>query len=73
MSEAGKQKLLAYGIAPPQNKARIEKMLFADTSVACPQCGSENTTCISEFGSTACKSLFRCLDCREPFDYFKCH
>ena len=73
MSEAGKQKLLAYGIAPPQNKARIEKMVFADTSVACPQCGSENTTCISEFGSTACKSLFRCLDCREPFDYFKCH
>ncbi len=73
MTASGKQKLLAYGIAPPQNKARIEKMLFDETAVPCPQCASENTACISEFGSTACKSLYRCLDCREPFDYFKCH
>ena len=73
MSESGKQKLLEYGIAPPQNKARMEKMLFSDIAVPCPLCGSENTERISEFGSTACKSLHRCLDCREPFDYFKCH
>ncbi len=73
MSEAGRQKLLAYGIAPPQSKARMEKLLFADMAVPCPLCGSENTERIAEFGSTACKSLHRCLDCREPFDYFKCH
>ena len=73
MSESGRQKLLDYGIAPPQAKARIDKMLFSDTPVPCPLCGSENTERISEFGSTACKSLHRCLDCREPFDSFKCH
>lgn len=74
MTESGKQKLKEYGIAPPSAKARIEKLLFEDApSVACPQCGSENTELLSEFGSTACKSLFRCKDCLEPFDYFKCH
>lgn len=73
MSESGKQKLLEYGIAPPQSKARMEKMLFSDIPVPCPLCRSKNTERISEFGSTACKALHRCLDCREPFDYFKCH
>ena len=74
MTESGKQKLKEYGIAPPSAKARIEKLLFEDApSVACPQCDSENTELLSEFGSTACKSLFRCKDCLEPFDYFKCH
>lgn len=73
MRESGKKKLLEYGIAPPQNKARLDKLLFDDIPVPCPQCGSENTERISEFGSTACKSLHRCLDCREPFDAFKCH
>ena len=74
MTASGKQKLKEYGIAPPVAKARIGKLLFEDTpSVACPQCGSSNTEQISEFGSTACKSLFRCKDCLEPFDYFKCH
>lgn len=73
MSEAGKQKLKEYGIAPPVLKARIDKLLFQEhISVACPQCGSENTKLLSEFGSTACKSLMRCNDCLEPFDYFKC-
>jgi ring-1,2-phenylacetyl-CoA epoxidase subunit PaaD len=48
--------------------------LFAEQpKVECPQCGSVNTELVSQFGSTACKSLYRCLDCREPFDYFKCH
>lgn len=74
ITESGKKKLKDYGIAPPVAKARIDKMLFeAPPSVSCPLCGSENTEMISEFGSTACKSLMRCLDCREPFDYFKCH
>ncbi len=73
MRESGKKKLLEYGIAPPQRQARMDKLLFSDTPVPCPQCGSENTERIAEFGSTACKSLHRCLDCREPFDYFKCH
>ena len=74
MTEAGKQKLRDYGIAPPVAKARIEKLLFQDhPSVSCPQCSSENTELLSEFGSTACKSLMRCKDCLEPFDYFKCH
>ncbi len=73
MSEAGKIKLKAYGIAPPQTQARVERLLFENPEVACPLCNSEHTELIAEFGSTACKSLHRCLDCREPFDYFKCH
>ena len=74
MTESGKNKLREYGIAPPVIKSRMEKMLFEETpSVSCPQCSSLNTEQLSEFGSTACKSLFRCLDCLEPFDYFKCH
>ena len=74
MTESGKNKLREYGIAPPVAKARIGKMLFEEhPSVPCPQCESSNTEQLSEFGSTACKSLFRCLDCLEPFDYFKCH
>jgi ring-1,2-phenylacetyl-CoA epoxidase subunit PaaD len=73
MTESGKEKLRAYGIAPPIVEARIEKLLFAaPPSVSCPLCGSKNTVLISEFGSTACKSLMRCTDCLEPFDYFKC-
>ena len=74
MTESGKQKLKDYGIAPPQTQARMDKLLFQEhPAVSCPQCGSENTELLSEFGSTACKSLMRCLDCLEPFDYFKCH
>ena len=74
MTNAGKEKLKAYGIAPPMAQARMDKMLFEEhPSVSCPLCGSKNTELLSEFGSTACKSLMRCLDCREPFDYFKCH
>jgi ring-1,2-phenylacetyl-CoA epoxidase subunit PaaD len=74
MTEAGKQKLKDYGIAPPVTKSRIDTMLFdPPPSVSCPQCGSKDTELLSEFGSTACKSLMRCKDCLEPFDYFKCH
>jgi ring-1,2-phenylacetyl-CoA epoxidase subunit PaaD len=71
MSEAGKAKLRAYGIAPPSARAS-RRALFGEESVACPHCGSQHTEKVSEFGSTACKALWRCTTCREPFDYFKC-
>jgi ring-1,2-phenylacetyl-CoA epoxidase subunit PaaD len=72
MTEAGKEKLKAYGIAPPVRKT-FDKMYLEELIVACPQCNATNTSVISEFGSTACKALFKCEDCLEPFDYFKCH
>ena len=74
MSLAGKQKLKAYGITPPLDEDVSMNVLFGKHGVIeCPLCNSKNTEMISQFGSTACKSLFRCLDCKEPFDYFKCH
>lgn len=74
MSEAGKQKLKAYGIAPPVEQTGDKSFLFGEEkTVPCPQCDSANTEVISQFGSTACKALYRCNDCKEPFDYFKCH
>ncbi|WP_336514978.1 1,2-phenylacetyl-CoA epoxidase subunit PaaD [Pollutibacter soli] len=69
MSDAGREKLKAYGIAPPQYSASGKD----NSKVVCPNCGSADTTVISEFGSTACKALYRCENCLEPFDYFKCH
>lgn len=73
MSEAGRRKLLEYGIAPPSEAAGKRVLLgLDDPEVACPQCGSVTTEKLSEFGSTACKALWRCRDCLEPFDYFKC-
>ena len=75
MSEAGKEKLKAYGIAPPNAKQQVcRNDLFApNEAVQCPHCNSYHTSRISEFGSTACKALYQCDDCKEPFDYFKCH
>lgn len=75
MSESGKQKLKEYGIAPPNPKQQAcnDKLFAADEAVQCPQCNSYHTHRISEFGSTACKALYQCDDCKEPFDYFKCH
>ncbi len=67
----GKAKLSAYGIAPPAAKAS-RRALFGEEVVACPRCGATDTQRISEFGSTACKALWRCRACAEPFDYFKC-
>lgn len=72
ITEAGRQKLKAYGIAPPQKSSNSVRALFGETTVACPRCGSANSERISEFGSTPCKALHRCMDCGEPFDYFKC-
>ena len=71
MSESGKQKLLAYGIAAPSSLPCSHN--GEDQPEFCPHCHSKNLELISRFGSTACKALYRCLDCREPFDYFKCH
>ena len=81
MTEAAKDKLRAYGIAPPhacasEKSGGANVVQFAARGskppvVHCPQCGSSNTTETSHFGSTACKALYRCLDCMEPFDYFK--
>ena len=75
MSEAGKSKLKEYGIAPPNPKQQVcDDKLFAEAEgVQCPHCNSYHTNRISEFGSTACKALYQCSDCKEPFDYFKCH
>lgn len=72
MSEEGRAKLRAYGIAPPA-KGGGRRALFGEEEVACPQCGSTDTAELAPFGSTSCKSLWQCKTCREPFDYFKCH
>ena len=83
MSESGKQKLRDYGIAPPAQQASeqateniidISAMFSRNApAISCPQCGSSHTRLISQFGSTACKALYRCTGCLEPFDYFKPH
>ncbi len=74
MSEAGKQKLKDFGIAPPTPRQQVcDQKLFADEAIQCPHCNSWHTHRVSEFGSTACKALYVCDDCKEPFDYFKCH
>jgi ring-1,2-phenylacetyl-CoA epoxidase subunit PaaD len=71
ISEEGLRKLKEFGIAPPI-RAGGPRALFGEETVACPKCGSTATAKISEFGSTACKALWRCESCAEPFDYFKC-
>lgn len=71
MSDVGKLKLLEYGIAPPQ--ARGDGPVLLRLSLRCPQCGSPDTRELSRFGSTACKSLWVCEACKEPFDHFKNH
>ena len=63
ISPEGREKLRIYGIAPPERRNR---------PIACPRCESTNTDRVSEFGSTACKASYKCLDCLEPFEYFKC-
>jgi ring-1,2-phenylacetyl-CoA epoxidase subunit PaaD len=72
MTDSGKEKLRAYGIAPPAGKSS-DAYNSSTLEIECPQCHSLHTTLISQFGSTACKALYRCNDCLEPFDYFKCH
>ena len=72
ITEEGREKLRAYGIAPPQESSNSKMALFGETVVECPRCGSSQTSKISEFGSTPCKAHYRCDACAEPFDYFKC-
>lgn len=72
ISDEGKAKLKAYGIAPPEKTADIRALKGEAPVVPCPQCGSKDTVMISAFGSTACKALWKCNACREPFDQFKC-
>ncbi|WP_332877200.1 1,2-phenylacetyl-CoA epoxidase subunit PaaD [Massilia sp. S19_KUP03_FR1] len=81
MSDAGKAALKGYGIAPPMQQTidisglrnGVKRAAFVAPEVACPNCGSTHTQLTSQFGSTPCKALYKCLACREPFDYFKCH
>lgn len=72
ITENGKQQLKAYGIAPPVGKS-FDQTYLEDLIVPCPQCNSTHTVLVSQFGSTACKALYKCEECKEPFDYFKCH
>ena len=72
ISDEGREKLRAYGIAPPPKGAGAAA-LKNEASAQCPRCGSSNTEEISRFGATPCKALWRCLACAEPFDRFKCH
>ena len=72
ITEVGREKLHAYGIAPPVVGSSSKRALFGEITVACPRCASTQTSKLSEFGSTACKAQYRCNACYEPFDYFKC-
>lgn len=83
MTDEAKNKLRAYGIAPPQQRCAtgraegesvlrfVRQVGQPSSAVVCPHCGSSHTVESSHFGSTACKALYKCLDCSEPFDYFK--
>jgi ring-1,2-phenylacetyl-CoA epoxidase subunit PaaD len=75
LSETAKQKLEAFGIAPPNPVQSVchPGLFQQEEAVRCPRCQSYHTGLVSRFGSTACKALYRCYDCHEPFDYFKCH
>lgn len=81
LTEEGREKLRAYGIAPPIDGTAADGRLAgriarlagsSNLTIACPRCGSTHTEKISQFGSTPCKASYRCKDCLEPFDYFKC-
>ncbi len=73
ISESGKFKLKEYGIAPPADDSTDKMALMGEErQITCPNCGSKDTKMVSQFGSTPCKAHFKCKDCLEPFDYFKC-
>ncbi|OHV78616.1 1,2-phenylacetyl-CoA epoxidase subunit PaaD [Ensifer sp. LCM 4579] len=81
ISAEGREKLRDYGIAPPVDGTAADGVLIkridrlsgrSNLTIACPRCGSTNTEKISQFGSTPCKASYRCTECLEPFDYFKC-
>ncbi|MBC8756715.1 phenylacetate-CoA oxygenase subunit PaaJ [Kordia sp. YSTF-M3] len=73
ITERGRNALREYGIAPPLEADADKEALLGDKRIVkCTNCNSSNTKLVSQFGSTACKALFKCEDCLEPFDYFKC-
>ncbi|MCB9184879.1 MAG: phenylacetate-CoA oxygenase subunit PaaJ [Flavobacteriales bacterium] len=72
ITDTGKRKLKEYGIAPPEKTADIRALKGEAPVVLCPHCGSKDTVMLSPFGSTACKALWKCNQCLEPFDQFKC-
>jgi ring-1,2-phenylacetyl-CoA epoxidase subunit PaaD len=72
LTDEGREKLRAYGIAPPQEDAGKRSILESVRTVACPRCAATTTTLVSEFGSTPCKASYKCDSCLEPFEYFKC-
>jgi ring-1,2-phenylacetyl-CoA epoxidase subunit PaaD len=72
LTAQGKEKLRAFGIAPPAESVDSPRRLFGSPKIACPRCASTATERVSEFGSTPCKAHYRCTACLEPFDYFKC-
>ena len=74
MSEDGRRKLEAYGIAPPVRRATGPvAVTLGPPRLTCPQCGSRDTEELTRFGSTSCRSMWRCVSCREPFDHFRAH
>lgn len=73
ISKEALEKLKLYGIAPPQNNISLLDLQNGKINIECPRCGSRNIELISAYGSTPCKALMRCKDCKETFDYFKCH
>jgi len=72
LTDEARRKLAEYGIAPPAHAVSNPRQLYKDPTVECPRCAAVRTQRVSEFGSTPCKALYRCLDCLEPFEYFKC-
>lgn len=72
VSEAGREKLRAYGIAPPEEDGGKQSLMDSLRTIACPRCNATATTLVSEFGSTPCKASYKCDECLEPFEYFKC-
>ncbi|MNU24722.1 putative 1,2-phenylacetyl-CoA epoxidase, subunit D [compost metagenome] len=73
ITESGRAKMLALNIVPPVRGSKDDLGLFEEDEVPCPRCGSAHTELVSRFGATSCKSMYRCLDCKEPFEHFKCH
>ena len=72
LTPAGREKLRTFGIAPPEESVVSPRQISRPLAVSCPRCGSRATERVSVFGSTPCKAHYRCSDCAEPFDYFKC-
>ena len=73
ITEEAKEKLRNYGIAPPAHKTKDKNILSTNKQrVECPRCKTKETELVSQFGSTACKAMYRCISCLEPFEYFKC-